>query len=52
MSMSRVIVSLANYGHLTIVGFIYNKPTLTILYRVVGICDDRVPSFVGANEQL
>ena len=29
----------------------YNKLTLAILYHVVGTCDDREPSFVGADEQ-
>ena len=49
--MVLVIASLANYGHLIIVGFLYNKPTLAIMYHVVGTCDDREPSFVGANGQ-
>ena len=48
--MVLVIFSLANYGHLIIVGFFYNKLTLTILYHVVGICDDRKRSFVGVDE--
>ena len=43
--------SLANYGHLIIVGFFYNKLTLAILYHVVGTCDDHEPSFVGADGQ-
>ena len=47
--MVLAIVSLANYGHLIIVGFFYNKLTLAILYRVVGTCDDREPLFVGAE---
>ena len=51
MSMILVIVSLANNGYLIIVGFIYNKLTLTILYCVVGACDDREPSFVGVDGQ-
>ena len=49
--MVLVIVSLANYGHLIIVGFFYNKLTLAILYRVVDTYDDREPSFVGTDEQ-
>jgi len=48
--MVLVIFSLANYGHLIIVGFFYNKVTLAILYRVVGTCDDHEPLFVGADE--
>ena len=51
MIVVLVIVSLANYDHLIIVGFIYNKLTLTILYCVVGACDDREPSFVGVDGQ-
>ena len=34
-----------------LVDFFYNKLTLSILYYVVGTCDDHVPSFVGAHEQ-
>ena len=49
--MVVVIVFLANYGHLIIVGFLYNKLSLAMLYCVVDICDDCEPSFVGANEQ-
>ena len=49
--MTLVIVSLVNYGHLIIVGFFYNKLTLAILYRMIGTCDDREPSFVGVDEQ-
>ena len=49
MIMVLVIVSLANYGHLIIVGFFYNKLTLAILYRVVGTCDDREPLFIRAE---
>ena len=33
------------------VDFFYNKLTIAILYRVVGTCDDREPSFVGVDEQ-
>ena len=33
------------------VDFFNNKLTLSILYHVVGTCDDREPSFVGADEQ-
>ena len=51
MIMVLVIVTLANYDHLIIVGFFYNKLTLAILYRVVGTCHDREPSFVGADGQ-
>ena len=51
MIMVFVIVYLANYGHLIIVGFLYNKRTLAILYRMVGTCEDREPLFVGANGQ-
>jgi len=40
---------LANYGHLMFVDFFYNKLTLAILYCVIGTCDDRKPSFVGAG---
>jgi len=42
---------LANHGHLMFVDFFYNKLTIAILYRVVGTCDDREPSFVGVDEQ-
>ena len=51
MIMVLVIASLANYGHLIIAGFFYNKLTFAILYRVVGTYDDCEPSFVGADEQ-
>jgi len=51
MTMVLVIISLANYSHLIIVGFFYNKLTLAILYHVVGTCNDREPSFVGENGQ-
>jgi len=49
--MVLVIASLANYGHLIIVGFFYNKLTLAILYRVVDTCDDHEPVFMGADGQ-
>ena len=49
--MVLVIVSLANYGHLIIIGFFYNKLTLVILYHVLGTCDDHKPSLVEAHEQ-
>ena len=49
--MVLVIVSLANYGHLIIIGFFYNKLTLVILYRVVGTYDDRKPLFMRADGQ-
>ena len=32
------------------VDFFYNRLTLVILYRVVGTCDDRESSFMGAYE--
>ena len=51
MIMAFVIFFLANHGHLMFVDFFYNKPILAILYRVVGTCDDREPSFVGVDEQ-
>ena len=51
MIMVLVIVSLANYGHLIIIGFFYNKLTLAILYHVVGTCDDHKPLFVRADKQ-
>ena len=51
MVMLLVIVSLANYGHLIIVYFFYNKLILAILYRVVDTYDDHEPSFMGTNEQ-
>jgi len=51
MIMVHVIVSLANYGHLIFVGFLYNKLALVILYQVVGTCDDREPLFVGVDRQ-
>ena len=50
MIMILVIVSLANYGHLIIVGFFYNKLILAILYHVIGTYDDRELSFMGIDE--
>ena len=50
MIMVLVIVSLANYDHLIIVGFFYNKFTLANLYHVVGTYDDREPLFVGVDD--
>jgi len=48
--MVLVIVSLANYGYLIIVGFFCNKLTLAIFVSCDWYCDDREPLFVGANE--
>jgi len=36
---------------LLIIGFFSNKPTIVILYHVVGTYDDRKTLFVGADEQ-
>ena len=51
MIMVLVIVSLANYDNLIIVGFFYSKLIVAILYHVVDTCDDHKPSFVGVDEQ-
>ena len=48
--MVLVILSLANYGYLIIVGFFCNKLTLAI-FVVVSKCDDHELSFMGVDGQ-
>jgi len=41
---------LSNHGHM-IFDILLQQTHPFILYRVFGACDDREPSFIGANEQ-